>query len=153
MKKPDLQRDPRFHGPGLEDKDRERLFQEHIDDIYQKRLKSYYQLLDQHVQLDTSWLEIRSIIKEDLRSVRLSKDETLLEKLFDNHLALRIEIAKKEFIELLRENQFVEYRTRIVKLSEDGATDKTGANKEKARALTLEEIHDVLKVYIYIYLY
>ncbi|CAI2176109.1 15238_t:CDS:10 [Funneliformis geosporum] len=145
LKKPDLQRDSRFHGSGLEDKDKERLFQEHINDIYQKRLKSYYQLLDQHVQLDTTWLEIQSVIKDDLRSVRLSKDESLLEKLFDSYLAERIELSKKEFMELLRENQFVEYRTRMVKLSEDGAIDETGASKEKARALSIEEIHDVLK--------
>ncbi|CAB5343872.1 unnamed protein product [Rhizophagus irregularis] len=90
LKKPDLHKDSRFHGHGLEDKDRERLFQEHIDDIYQKRLKSYHNLLDQHVQLDTTW-------------------------------------------------------TRMIKLSEDGATDETGTSKEKARALSLEEIHDVLK--------
>ncbi|GES80551.1 transcription elongation regulator 1-like [Rhizophagus clarus] len=145
LKKPDLQRDPRFHGHGLEDKDRERLFQDHINDIYQKRLKSYHKLLDQHVQLDTTWLEIQSTIKEDLRSVRLSKNEKLLEELFDEYLIQRIEVAKKEFKELLRENQFVEYRTRMVKLSEDGATDETGTSKEKARALSLEEIHDVLK--------
>ncbi|RIA98132.1 hypothetical protein C1645_813182 [Glomus cerebriforme] len=145
LKKPDLQRDPRFHGPGLEDKDRERLFQERIDDIYQKRLKSYHELLDQHVQLDTTWLEIQSTIKEDSRSVRLSKNEKLLEELFDKYLIQRIEVAKKEFKELLRENQFVEYRTRMIKLSEDGATDETGTSKEKARALSLEEIHDVLK--------
>ncbi|CAB4396689.1 hypothetical protein RhiirA1_417967 [Rhizophagus irregularis] len=145
LKKPDLHKDSRFHGHGLEDKDRERLFQEHIDDIYQKRLKSYHNLLDQHVQLDTTWLEIQSVIKEDIRSVRLSKNEKLLEELFDKYLIQRIEVAKKEFKELLRENQFVEYRTRMIKLSEDGATDETGTSKEKARALSLEEIHDVLK--------
>jgi len=33
----------------------------------------------------------------------------------------------------------------MIKLSEDGATDETGASKEKARTLSLEEIHDVLK--------
>jgi transcription elongation regulator 1 len=145
LKRPDLQKDPRFHGPGLEDKDRESLFKEHLDDIYQKRLKSYHQLLDQHVQLDTTWLEIQSIIKEDSRSARLSKNENLLEELFDKYLIQRIELAKKEFKELLRENQFVEYRSRMVKLSEDDATDETGTRKEKARALSLEEIHDVLK--------
>lgn len=111
-------------------------------------MKSYHNLLDQHVQLDTTWLEIQSVIKEDIRSVRLSKNEKLLEELFDKYLIQRIEVAKKEFKELLRENQFVEYRTRMVKLSEDGATDETGTSKEKARALSLEEIHDVLKVSI-----
>ncbi|CAG8677113.1 2117_t:CDS:2, partial [Racocetra persica] len=144
-KKHSLEHDPRFHGEGLEDNDRERLFNEHTEDLYQKRLKSYHQLLSQHVKLDTTWIEIQPVIKEDPRAVRLSKNEALLEELFDKYLAREIEKAKKEFLELLKENQFIEYRTRMVQLSENGAKDETGAEKEKARGLTKEEIHDVLK--------
>ncbi|CAG8796194.1 19610_t:CDS:10, partial [Dentiscutata erythropus] len=144
-KKHSLEQDPRFHGEGLEDNDRERLFNEHTVDMYQKRLKSYHQLLSEHLKLDTTWIEIQPIIKEDPRAVRLSKNEALLEELFDKYLAREIEKAKKEFLELLKENQFIEYRTRMVQLSENGAKDETGAEKEKARGLTKEEIHDVLK--------
>ncbi|KAF0479044.1 peptide-binding protein [Gigaspora margarita] len=144
-KKHNLEQDPRFYGEGLEDIDRERLFNEHIGEIYQKRLKSYHQLLSEHVKLDTTWIEIQPIIKEDPRAVRLSKNEALLEELFDKFLAKEIEIAKNEFLELLKENQFIEYRTRMVQLSENGAKDETGAEKEKVRGLTNEEIHDVLK--------
>ncbi|CAG8569220.1 5592_t:CDS:10, partial [Cetraspora pellucida] len=144
-KKHSLEHDSRFHGEGLEDNDRERLFNEHTEDLYQKRLKSYYQLLNQHVKLDTTWIEIQPIIKDDSRAVRLSKNEAFLEGLFDKYLAKEIEKAKQEFLDLLKENQFIEYRTRMVQLSENGAKDETGAEKEKARGLTKEEIHDVLK--------
>ncbi|RIB30810.1 hypothetical protein C2G38_1948122 [Gigaspora rosea] len=144
-KKHSLEQDPRFYGEGLEDNDKERLFNEHIGEIYQKRLKSYHQLLSEHVKLDTTWIEIQPTIKEDPRAVRLSKNEALLEELFDKYLAREIENAKKEFLELLKENQFIEYRTRMVQLSENGAKDETGAEKEKVRGLTKEEIHDVLK--------
>ncbi|CAG8636049.1 6000_t:CDS:10, partial [Acaulospora morrowiae] len=144
-KKSDLARDHRFNGEGLEDADRERLFNEHIDGIYQNRLKSYNQLLEKHVKLDTTWLEVYPIVKEDPRAVRLSKDEAQLEKLFNDHMKMKLERVKEEFRDLLKENQFVEYRARMVQLSENGAKDETGAEKEKARKLTLEEIHDVLK--------
>ncbi|CAG8517519.1 13625_t:CDS:10 [Acaulospora colombiana] len=144
-KKTDLSRDHRFGGEGLDDVDRERLFNEHIDNIYRARLKSYHQLLEQHVKLDTTWLEVYPVIKDDPRAVRLSKDEFQLENLFNDYVNMRVERVKQEFLELLKENQFVEYRARMVQLSENGAKDETGAEKEKARKLTLEEIHDVLK--------
>ncbi|CAG8508885.1 10946_t:CDS:10 [Diversispora eburnea] len=144
-KKSDLARDHRYNGEGLEDFDRERLFNEYIDNIYIKCVKEYYQLLDKHVKLDTTWLEIYPIVKDDRRAVKLSKSEDKLEKLFDDYMKMRIEKAKEEFLQLLKENQFLEYRARMVRLSENGAKDETGAEKEKARELKLEEIHDVLK--------
>ncbi|CAJ0755188.1 6779_t:CDS:10 [Entrophospora sp. SA101] len=144
-KKTDLERDSRYHSERLNDGDREQLFNEHLNQLYQKNLKAYHQLLDKHVNLDTTWLEISHIIKDDPRSSRLSKSDTVLEELFDKYLERRILKAKEEFRELLQENKLVEYRTRLVKLSEDGAADETGTMKEKARGLTLEEINDLLK--------
>ncbi|KAG9287473.1 hypothetical protein G9A89_023845 [Geosiphon pyriformis] len=144
-KKADLERDPRFNSEGLTAVDKLQLFEEHLTSIYQKRLKAFHELLDQHVQLDTTWIELLSIIREDPRAVRLSKKESVLESLFDQYFETRIQKAKTEFKELLKENKFVEYRTRMMKLSEDGATDETGTAKEKVLGLTSEEIHDVLK--------
>ncbi|CAG8455595.1 11474_t:CDS:10 [Ambispora leptoticha] len=144
-KRPELERDPRFHNESLALADKISLFEDHLTDIYQKRLKAYHELLDQHVKLDTTWVELQSIVKDDPRAVRLSKQESVLEPLFEKYLESRIQKATAEFKQLLHENQFVEYRARMVKLSEDGATDETGAGKEKAPGLTIEEIHDVLK--------
>ncbi|CAG8446686.1 11159_t:CDS:10 [Ambispora gerdemannii] len=144
-KRPELERDPRFQNESLTLADKLRLFEDHLTSIYQKRLKAYHELLDQNVKLDTTWVELQSIVKDDPRAVRLSKQESVLEPLFEKYLESRIQRATAEFKQLLHENQFVEYRSRMMKLSEDGATDETGAGKEKAPGLTIEEIHDVLK--------
>jgi hypothetical protein len=117
-----------------------------VNELYKKRLAAYHELLDKHVGLDTTWLELAPIVRDEPRAARLSRDEAVLERLFDEYLERRRERAECEFREMLRENGFLEYRTRMVKLSEDDATDETGARKEKATGLTIEEVRDVVKV-------
>ncbi|KAL1921158.1 uncharacterized protein VTP21DRAFT_10874 [Calcarisporiella thermophila] len=112
-KRADLERDPRFHPSTLTEDERKRLFAEHTDEIYRKRVKQYQTLLDAY-PLNAEWLEIRDAVREDPRTTRLTKEEKLLEELFDQYQRERQQRAIEEFLELLNESHFLEFRKKPV---------------------------------------
>ncbi|RUP49438.1 hypothetical protein BC936DRAFT_142523 [Jimgerdemannia flammicorona] len=149
-KRADLERDTRFHSAGLYEADRRQLFDEHVDKLHRTRVDQFHRLLDEHVRLDTTWLEVLPVVRDDPRATRLSRDEDALEKVFDAYMVERVKTAKKEFEELLRENQFVEFRVRWVGMGGGGAAapGEEGEDTEPrvVPKLDLKEIHAVLKV-------
>ena len=102
-----MERDSRFHSEALSIDDKLKLYDEHINDLKRKRLKQFHELLDKHVKLDTTWIELLPIVKDDPRAVRLSKKESVLEEYFDAYLEARVKKAKEESEELLKENKFI----------------------------------------------
>ncbi|CAG8488883.1 76_t:CDS:10 [Paraglomus occultum] len=101
-KRPDLERDSRFHSEALSLDDKLKLYDEHISELKLKRLKQFHELLDKHVKLDTTWIELLPIVKDDPRAVRLSKNESVLEEYFDAYLEAKVKKAKEESEELLK---------------------------------------------------
>lgn len=150
-KRADLERDPRFHSTGLDEDDRRRLFDEHVDKLHRTRVEQFHRLLDEHVQLDTTWLEVLPVVRDDPRATRLGKDEEALEKMFDAYMVERLNRAKREFEELLRESQFVEFRVRWVGMGGGGAAGPGEVEEGEDTGprvipkLDLKEIHAVLK--------
>ena len=64
--------------------DRDRLFNEHIDQLYQKKKEKFRELLDEtpEVAMNYSWKEIRKIIKDDPRYIKFGSSEKVCFKAY-----------------------------------------------------------------------
>lgn len=92
--------------------EKEDLFDEHINSLIRKKRKMFIELLEEtkEIRLNSSWREVRRLIKEDPRYLQLS--ERRCEKEFEHFLREKLVKAKSDFKSLLRETKIITYKSR-----------------------------------------
>jgi len=144
-----LRKDQRWELADLLDRDeKEKLFDEHIEDLNQKNKELFHRLLDEteEVSLTSSWKEIKKIIKEDPRYSKFSSSDRKREKEFGSYLDAKMINAKNNFKDLLKETKSITYRTKKT-LEENEAHMKEIEDilKNDRRYLILDSISDERK--------
>merc|ERR1711997_1192556 len=114
----------------LEKSERERLFDEHIDYLVAKKKENYRKLLDacKSITLDSSFKDIKKLIKDDPRYSRYSSSERKCEKQFNEYMKDRSARAKAAFRQLLLETKFITDKS--LQLVHDKATGHLGEIEE-----------------------
>merc|ERR1712241_1318266 len=140
----------------LEKSERERLFDEHIDFLVAKKKENYRKLLDEckSITLDSSFKDIKKLIKEDPRYSRYSSSERKCEKQFNEYIKDRIAQAKAAFRQLLVETKFVTDKSlQLVRDKESEHLQKIEELlKKDKRYLDMEVIPDDRKSILYTYM-
>ena len=77
-----------FVSTNLEKSERERLFDEHIDNLVAKKKDNFRRMLDECkvITLDSSFKDIKKLIKEDPRYSRYSSSDRKCEKQFNEYM-------------------------------------------------------------------
>ena len=118
-----LKKDGRYDTvSGLEKSERERLFDDHIDTLIAKKKENYWKLLAEckDITLDSSFKEIRKLIKDDPRYSKYSSSDRKCEKQFNEFLKDKVSKAKQAFRELLMETKKISDKS-LAMVREDGA--------------------------------
>jgi len=104
-----LKKDTRYDSisSNLEKSEREMRFDEHIDRLVAKKKENYRKMLEEckSIELDSSWKEIKKVIKDDPRYMKYSSSDRKCEKAFNEYLKDRMSKAKGAFKELLQETK------------------------------------------------
>lgn len=107
---PTFEKDPRFTSSTLSMSARRQLFEDHLNEVYDKRINALEALFATHSpSLQTSFEQVYSSISGNPLVTRLHMSESRLNKLFDDWNRKRFMQARKEFDALLAESSFVEY--------------------------------------------
>ncbi|KAH8414522.1 hypothetical protein KR215_007969 [Drosophila sulfurigaster] len=114
----------------LDRDDRERIFNEHIDNLMKKKREKFREMLDEigTLQLTSTWKEIKKLVKDDPRYLKYSSDKG--EREYRDYIKDKTMQAKTALRELLQECKFITHKS-------------TDLIKENANHL--KEIQDILK--------
>ncbi|VDP00614.1 unnamed protein product [Soboliphyme baturini] len=141
-----LRKDHRWESADLLDRDqKERLFNDHIRQLEQKRREAFYQLLDEttEVTLTSTWKEIRKVIKEDPRCSKFSTSERKTEREFKDYLQQKLMMAKSDFRELLKETKIVTYKSKqMIQENEQHLKDILAVLENDKRYFVLDCVPD-----------
>ena len=149
---PRLRNDSRWQEAQLSEDERKQLFDDHCQELWMKRLHSFYLLLDSICDLKSTFHEILPQIVNDPRVTRLEKSEDGLSSIFNKYLAERSKRAEDDLKAALKENNFVKFHVKsAVTNSEAKAVEsKQEVNETDVWELvSLDEIKQVLKVRFY----
>ncbi|XP_046625933.1 transcription elongation regulator 1 isoform X1 [Neodiprion virginianus] len=129
-----LRKDHRWDlAESLEREEKERLFNEHIEQLGRKKRDKFRELLDEvgaSTELTTSWRDIKKTLKDDPRYVKFSSSDRKCEKEFKEYIKDKLVAAKADFRELLQETKLI--------------TDKT-FKKIQENSACLTEIEEILR--------
>ncbi|KAH8277525.1 hypothetical protein KR026_012438, partial [Drosophila bipectinata] len=114
----------------LDRDDRERKFNEHIDNLMKKKRERFREMLDEvnTLQLTSTWKEIKKLIKEDPRYLKYNSDKG--EREFRDYIKDKTMHAKTALRELLQECKFITHKS---------------SDLIKENPNHLKEIQDILK--------
>lgn len=132
---PVLSRDSRFTSSPLSPNDQRRLFEAHLRNLYTKRLSLVENLfLSNSSSLTTPFTTILPSITDNPHVKSLvGSDYDRLESLFDAWSRRRVEAARAEFEQLMRESPILEHWGRLQKREEvDGKIRELGIQQEGA---------------------
>ncbi|XP_012260939.2 transcription elongation regulator 1 isoform X2 [Athalia rosae] len=129
-----LRKDHRWDlAESLEREEKERLFNEHIEQLGRKKRDKFRELLDEvgaSTELTASWKDIKKSLKDDPRYVKFSSSDRKCEKEFKEYIKDKLVAAKADFRELLQETKLI--------------TDKT-FKKVQENSTCLAEIEEILR--------
>ena len=140
----------------MDKSERERVFDDHIDALVAKKKENFRRLLDEckAITLDSSFKEIKKLIKEDPRYSRYSSSDRKCEKQFNEYLKDRVSQAKAAFKQLLMETKKITDKSyQLIKDKESGHMAELEEMLSKDRRyLDLESIkeerHDIFMDYL-----
>merc|ERR1719295_2247025 len=120
-----LKKDSRYDSiaSDLEKSEREKQFDDHIDRLVAKKKDNYRRLLEEckEIRLDSSFKDIRKLIKEDPRYTRYSSSDRKCEKAFNEFLKDKVMRGLSAFKELLQETKKITDKSlSLVKDAESG---------------------------------
>ncbi|KAJ8961880.1 hypothetical protein NQ318_021498 [Aromia moschata] len=127
-----LRKDHRWDlADSLTREDKEKLFNEHIEQLIKRKRQNFRELLDEtpEVSLVSSWKEIKRIIRDDPRYSKFASSERC-EREFKDYLKDKLIMAKSQFKELLQETKLITHKS-LQTLRENQAH--------------MQEIEDILK--------
>lgn len=129
-----LRKDHRWElAESLDREEKERLFNEHIEQLGRKKRDKFRELLDEvgaSTELTASWKDIKKLLKDDPRYTKFSSSDRKCEKEFKEYIKDKLVAAKADFRELLQETKLI--------------TDKT-YKKVQENSASLVEIEDILR--------
>ncbi|MCO5590198.1 hypothetical protein L7F22_044167 [Adiantum nelumboides] len=169
-----LSRDDRFHAQALSQNEKQRLFYNHIDHLNRRRLRSLEDVFEKYAPtLDTEREVALPLILNDEEIDRkqltrlhvLASGSKTVGDLFDQWQTRREEDSQKAFLQMLKENAFVDFWGRLRQEHERKAGDddkedvkaETGTNNDEdedanipsllqmAATINLDEIHAILR--------
>ncbi|KAJ3124827.1 transcription elongation regulator, partial [Irineochytrium annulatum] len=155
-KAPELERDPRWSQIRLSASERERLFNDHVSSIHERRLAAFHALVDETCDLVASFPDVQSLLERDPRSSRivgasLDGDEATqrLRGLFERRQQGRLVKAKEELEAVLGESKFVAFHVKsAVQQAQVEAVEEKKLKEAPAgdewRFINLEEIKQVM---------
>lgn len=96
----------------LSREEKEKLFNEHIEQLLRKKREKFRELLDETAQvtLTSTWKEIKKLIKEDPRYTKFASSERC-EREFKDYLKDKLVLAKSNFKELLQETKLITHKS------------------------------------------
>jgi len=143
-----LKKDARYESisANLEKSEREMRFDDHIDRLVAKKKENYRKMLEEckGIELDSSWKDIKKIIKDDPRYTKFSSSDRKCEKAFNEYLKDKMSRAKSAFKELLQETKKITDKSlSMVKEKDSGHMSEIIEllSKDK-RYLDLESVED-----------
>ncbi|KAI8799521.1 hypothetical protein BJ742DRAFT_845641 [Cladochytrium replicatum] len=163
QKRSDLERDPRIQQVTvLDERERERIFRDHVFGIHHKRLDSFRELIEETCAVTATWDAVYSAIKDDTRVTRLlgisrsssgnedgEVDGTVeLEREFARIQESRLEMARKDVVEAMRENRFVRFHVRNAVQNVEAAAKEEGRESEKMevwKKISIDEVRTTLE--------
>ncbi|XP_011260944.1 transcription elongation regulator 1 isoform X2 [Camponotus floridanus] len=129
-----LRKDHRWElAESLDREEKERLFNEHIEQLGRKKRDKFRELLDEvgaSTELTASWKDIKKLLKDDPRYLKFSSSDRKCEKEFKEYIKDKLVAAKADFRELLQETKLI--------------TDKT-YKKVQENSSHLPEIEEILR--------
>lgn len=145
--------------------EKRRLFDQHLDEIYDKRIAALEGLFTQHApKLTTNFDDVYASISANPAVTRLDLSESRIKRLFDDWSKKRFAQSRQEFDAMLSESTFVDYWGRLKQESADKEEDRAkgvlGNDNEgdeemnvgdgvdlraMAAQIDMKEIHAVLK--------
>lgn len=129
----------------LERDEREKLFNDHIDNLYKKKREKFRELLEEvrEITLTSSWRDIRRSIKEDARYTKFSSSDRKCEREFKEYMKDKLTLAKNQFKELLKETKIITYKSKkMIEDSEQHLQDIVAILQNDKRYLILDCIED-----------
>ncbi|GAB6025446.1 hypothetical protein CHUAL_011191 [Chamberlinius hualienensis] len=151
-----LRKDHRWELADLLDRDeKEKLFDEHVEQLVKKKREKFRELLDEteSLTLTSSWKEIKKLIKEDPRYSKFSSSDKKCEREFKDYIRDKMVAAKADFRELLKETKFITYRSKkLLEESEQHLPDIEKILENDKRYLVLDCIPDERKKLILTYI-
>ncbi|BEI87779.1 uncharacterized protein CcaverHIS019_0104970 [Cutaneotrichosporon cavernicola] len=152
---PILRQDRRFAHPALRDGDRRRLLEGHVERIRETKADELSSLFARHAKLETTFGDIYEKIADDALVQRLGLGAAALEERFNAWRRARETVARAEFYDLLRENNFVEFWGRMRNKVLDDAATKVKQDEDEveegmdvtalAKQVDLAEIKAILR--------
>lgn len=151
-----LRKDHRWELAELLDRDeKEKLFNEHTDQLSKKKKEKFRELLDEteEVSLTSSWKEIKKLIKEDPRYGKFSSNDKKCEREYKDYIRDKLVAAKADFRELLKETKFITYKSRkLLEESDQHFKDIEKILENDKRYLILDCIPDERKKLVLTYI-
>ncbi|XP_060524851.1 transcription elongation regulator 1 isoform X2 [Cylas formicarius] len=108
-----LRKDHRWDlADSLSREDKEKLFNEHVEQLIKKKRQSFRELLDEtsEVTLVSTWKEIKRVVRDDPRYTKFASSERC-EREFKDYLKDKLMTAKGQFKELLQETKLITHKS------------------------------------------
>ncbi|KAF7285403.1 hypothetical protein GWI33_010656 [Rhynchophorus ferrugineus] len=138
-----LRKDHRWDlADSLSREDKEKLFNEHIEQLLKKKRQSFREMLDetQEVSLVSSWKDIKKIIKDDPRYTKFISSERC-EREFKDYLKDKLVTAKGQFKELLQETKLITHKSlHLLRENQNHMQEIEDILKNDKRYLVLDHI-------------
>ncbi|XKL64051.1 hypothetical protein PGB90_004137 [Kerria lacca] len=151
-----LRKDHRWELADLLHRDeKEKLFNEHIEQLTKKKREKFRELLDEtlEITLNSSWKDVRRLIKDDPRYGKFSSSERKCEKEFKEYMKDKLVAIKTDFRELLQETKLITHKSfSMVKENENYLKEIEDILKNDRRYLTMDYIADERKELLLAYL-
>jgi transcription elongation regulator 1 len=147
---PVLERDPRFAEVQLRPEEKERVFDEHVSNLFARRLAAFHELIKERTMLTTPFENIEELCTLDPRATRLERSIEELERLYNNFQKDRTRQCREDLETALLENTFITFHVKTgVQNSQVQAVAKglkEAEDGDEWRLISLDEIKAVLKV-------
>ncbi|KXS18849.1 hypothetical protein M427DRAFT_53334 [Gonapodya prolifera JEL478] len=114
---------------------RQELFGRHLDEIFNKRLRSFHGLVDSSSRLDATFDEVYPLVKDQPAVTVLGLSEEELRPLFQEHMEERSRKGRRDFMEMVQENTFVQFHVKQAVLNAEAAINMELEAKGTAGAL------------------
>ncbi|XP_046850381.1 transcription elongation regulator 1-like [Xenia sp. Carnegie-2017] len=139
----------------LSKEDKESLFNDHINQLNQRKRDQFRKLLDEQneIGLKTSWRSARKLIKDDPRFSKFSSSDRKREAEFVEYIRNRLNQAKNEFWDLLKETHIIDHRSnKLLAESDRHLKDIIETLKQDSRYLILDDAEDERDRILYQYI-
>lgn len=139
----------------LSKEEKESLFTSHINQLNQRKREQFRKLLDEQTEigLNTSWRTARKFIKDDPRFTKFSSSDRKREAEFGDYMRNKLNQAKNEFWDLLKESHVITHRSsKLLAQSDRHLKEIIGTLKKDRRYLVLDDADDERDRILYQYI-